>query len=188
MSHRQTRPPPAPETLADPRLLERLLLYAARRTARVAGAAVERPEDYVQRAVTLTLGGLRRQSEGVDLFAHLAGVVSSLVSHDAARGRRTGFLEDAPPGRQWPSPDPNAEDALALIAEAERQEALKDAILRALADDPLACRVARLLMEAETPPPPRALAALLGVAVDEVYRARKRLQRRIGPMLERGSP
>ena len=67
----------------DPVLLERLLVYARRRLSRVFGQRLEAAEDYVHRAIELTLSGQRRCEPDADMFRHLGAVISSLVSHDA---------------------------------------------------------------------------------------------------------
>ncbi len=180
------QPPPADSGL-DALLLERLTLYARRRVARVHGIRIESPQDYVARAVMETMSGRRTRHLGVSMFVHLAGVVSSLVSHDAelAENRTTipwpetrnadGDLAPV----EMVDQRPNAEQSLVAREAAIRQSRLALQVLNALADAPNLRRAARLIMEAPGPIPPRRLADALGCDVAEVYNMRKQLQRRL---------
>jgi len=175
------------EGALDAVLLERLTLYARRRVARVHGVRIEAPQDYVARAVMETMSGKRTRQLGVSMFVHLAGVVSSLVSHDAelAENRTTIHWPEtrSADGDVIPvdmvDDSPNAEDALVAREAAVRQSRLALQVLNALSDAPQLRRAARLIMEAPGPIPPRRLAEALGCDVGEVYNMRKQLQRRL---------
>jgi len=192
-------PSPLGDGELDALLLERLTLYARRRVARVHGVRIDTAQDYVARAVMETMSGRRTRSIGVTMFVHLAGVVSSLVSHDAelaenrttvpwpeARGVDGDLIPvDMADGRA------NAEETLVAREDGAQQSRLVVKVLGALADAPNLRRAARLIMESSGPIPPRKLAALLECDVAEVYNMRKQLQRRLaflnqpqGPMSE----
>ena len=121
------------------------------------------------------------------MFVHLAGVVSSLVSHDAelAENRTTiPWPETRTPDGDLAPVDmvdqqPNPEELLVNREAAARQERLAAQVFNALADAPQLRRAARLIMEAQGPIPPRRLAEALGCDVAEVYNMRKQLQRRL---------
>jgi len=179
--------PPPGDAALDAVLLERLTLYARRRVARVHGVRIETAQDYVGRAVMETLSGRRTRQLGVSMFVHLAGVVSSLVSHDAelAENRTTiPWPESRTPDGDLAPVDmvdqqPNAEELLVNRDTDARQARLTVQVFKALADAPKLKRAARLIMEANGPVPPRRLAAALGCDVAEVYNMRKQLQRRL---------
>lgn len=180
-------PLPPQDGGVDAMLLERLTLYARRRVARVHGVRIESAQDYVARAVMETLSGRRSRQLGVSMFVHLAGVVSSLVSHDAelSENRSTiNWPEARTADGELVSVDmvddgPNAE-AILLGREAEaRQARLAAEVFNALSDAPQLRRAARLIMEAPGAIPPRRLADALGCDVAEVYNMRKQLQRRL---------
>lgn len=178
---------PLPDVALDAVLLERLTLYARRRVARVHGVRIETAQDYVGRAVMETLSRRRTRQLGVSMFVHLAGVVSSLVSHDAelAENRTTiPWPETRTPDGDLAPVDmvdqqPNPEELLVNREAAARQERLAAQVFNALADAPQLRRAARLIMEAQGPIPPRRLAEALGCDVAEVYNMRKQLQRRL---------
>jgi hypothetical protein len=180
-------PPPLGEGTLDAVLLERLTLYARRRVARVHGVRIEPAQDYVARAVMETMSGRRTRQLGVSMFVHLAGVVSSLVSHDAELAENRATIP-------WPETrtadgdlapldmvdlSPNAEETMVAREAAARQSRLAIRVLNALADAPHLRKAARMIMEAPGPIPPRRLAEALGCDVGEVYNMRKQLQRRL---------
>lgn len=180
--------PTAVAGIDDPALLQRLALYARRRLAAMRGPRLDQPEDYVARAVLETLEGRRRRPPEIGLFQHLAGVISSLVSHDAARleNRSVTPLPDPAEGdgADLASDEPTPDAALIERQEQERQARLVVRVLQELASEPDLRRAAIIVMQADQTPRPRDLAAALGIAVDDVYNMRKRLQRRLGFLFE----
>jgi hypothetical protein len=167
----------------DPLLLERLMIYARRRLARAFGQHLEAAEDYVNRAIELTLSGKRRCDPASDMFRHLGGVISSLVSHDARSeaNRATVGWPTADGGQpvDFASDRPSAEETLVERDVQHEQNTLVVRVLDMLQDEPDLARFVRMLMAAPDLPPPRQMALRLGVQVDEIYSMRKRLQRRL---------
>jgi DNA-directed RNA polymerase specialized sigma24 family protein len=179
---------PVSPSAFDSQLLERLTLYARRRCARVTGPRIEQPADYVSRAVVETLSGRRVKPPQISMFAHMAGVISSLVSHDAetAENRTTRAWPERALGDGDSQPmdftddRPNPEEAVVEAEEAGRQQRLTMHVLKALADAPDLRRLAVLIMNAPGPIPPRQLADELGCSASDIYNMRKQLQRRLG--------
>lgn len=167
----------------DPVLLERLLVYARRRVARTFGHRVDAAEDYVHRAIELTLSGKRRCDPAADMFRHLGGVISSLVSHDAeSEANRLTVawpVDAAGQPLDLASDKPSPEDRLVGQAAGATQADLVVRVLSAVGDEPDLAAFVRLLMAAPDVPPPRQMAQRLGVPVEQIYVMRKRLQRRL---------
>lgn len=170
----------------DPLLLERLTVYAARRSRRMFGRAIETPEDYVNQAIMDTMTGARTWREGVTLFSHLCGVVSSLVSKDAQSGGNVRVDQGDASELQETLADSRRDPEATLIARAreEQSEAFVARILAELADEPELQAVVELILTHDTPPPPRALAERIGCPVNIVYQLRRRLQRRLAWLTE----
>jgi hypothetical protein len=129
--------------------------------------------------------------EGVTMFQHLAGAISSLISLDAesAANRKSApwpMVRNRDTGEQpadFASADPTPEDALAAREAEVRQQRLLARIQAVLSDDPMLLVFARAVMDADAPPSPADLASRFGWTPVEVYNMRKRLQRRLGPLL-----
>jgi hypothetical protein len=167
----------------DPVLLERLLVYARRRLSRTFGQRLEAAEDYVHRAIELTLSGKRRCDASADMFRHLGAVISSLVSHDA-ESEANRLTVTWPVGGDGNPIDvaceqPSAEERLVGQASGDEQAELVVRVLSTLSDEPDLAAFVRLLMASPALPAPREMAKRLGVPVDEIYTMRKRLQRRL---------
>ena len=172
----------------DPALLERLALYAKRRLQHMRGRMLEEPSDYVARAVIETLSGKRKRNPDVPMFNHLAGVISSLISHDAdrAENRLVGAMPERLSETGEPEPidirddAPTAEAAMIAAEASDEQRKLVMKVMQTLSDEPDLQRFAAAVMAAHTPPPPRVLADRLGKPVEEIYTLRRKLQRRLG--------
>lgn len=170
----------------DPLLLERLTVYAARRCRRMFGRAIETPEDYVNQAIMDTMTGARRWREGVTLFSHLCGVISSLVSKDAQSGGNVRIDPGDAAALQETVADTRRDPEATLIARSreDQSEAFVQRLLAELADEPELQAVVELILTHDTPPPPRDLAARIGCPVAVVYQLRRRLQRRLSRLAE----
>jgi DNA-directed RNA polymerase specialized sigma24 family protein len=165
------------------RLLPKLIRFARARTTRSGwwGAAPHRlpagvePVDFVHEAIAKLLSGERSwPSDRVALFPFLCGVISGLVSHAAK--------PMTPIAIEAPRID-HVLVAMSMAAHAQIDARLphadeRDRILEALRADPIASKMARLIIDLDLDKP-RMIAAALGVSVEEVYKARKRIQRRL---------
>ncbi|MDX2103836.1 MAG: hypothetical protein EAZ99_10695 [Alphaproteobacteria bacterium] len=181
----------APAFEFDPALLERLALYARRRLQHMRGRSLEDAADYVSRAIVETLSGTRRRNPDVPMFNHLAGVISSLISHDAERAENRlveGMPERLTDSGTYEPVDlrddaPTPEDAMIAAEASDSQRKLAMKVMQVLSDEPDLQRFAALVMAAHSPPPPRELARSLGKPVEEIYTLRRKLQRRLAFLL-----
>jgi RNA polymerase sigma factor (sigma-70 family) len=172
-------------------LLERLTLYADNRLLRLTwrglklarGGAVPggvEAADLAQEAIVDVIEGTRQYDPAAnpDFLGFLQDVVDSKVNHLAtgAENRKSrrpadSLDDDAPPldrvDRSPPPEDQVAEDELLVRLQAEAREAV--------AKDPLAKQILECLDAGVTKP--GEIAALLGISVEEIYNAQKRLAR-----------
>jgi hypothetical protein len=167
----------------DPLMIERLVLFARRRLWRMTGRGLETPEDYVHRAIELTLSGQRKRDEETAMFAHLAGVISSLISHDAA-GLANRSVTDWPTDRageplEIAASAPTPEDAMLNDSADAEQAKLIARVFEELSGEPDLASFVRLLIDSPTTVAPREIAEELHISVADVYLMRKRLQRRL---------
>lgn len=159
------------------------------------------PEDIVQMAITKTLRGTlegpgkgRRVWDGKrDLFDHLTSAVDSELSNlgngwvnqhflradssatASGEGGETRLSERTPKSVENP-------EEVALSNEVEAQsDAFVCRLLTEIGDDDLLARVVEQILDGARRP--AEIAAALGVPVDEVYKARKRLRRRVEEMM-----
>lgn len=155
------------------------------------GTRLEAPEDYVQRAIGDTLAGRRTRREGVSMFQHLAGVVSSLISTDAESAPNRGTIawpqvtggDGTSRPLDPPTDAPTPEDRVVLRQEQVWQRHLSVRVLAVLEKDPPLKAFAEFVMASDTVPTPRAIADHLGCPVEQIYAMRKKLQRRLAPLL-----
>lgn len=168
-------------------LVPRLLLLAVSRLYRMTwrGRRSEAPpgaaeaEDYVNDAISKTIGGVRIWNpDNCTLFQHLAGVIVSDVSHAATsvENRTTLAPPDNPAGDRWP-PDP-ADDA----PDQERAAAWKSEQRRLLEHldgvDPELAVMAGLMLVHDLQES-EALAKAMNVSPSEIANRRKRLKRAV---------
>ncbi len=172
----------------DPLLVERLVLFARRRLWKLTGRVLDRPEDYVHRAIELTLSGKRQRDPECPMFTHLTGIISSLVSHDveSAANRSTADWPSQATGEpidfaaELPTPE---EDIIARESE-DQQNLVLGKVFQALSGEDDLCSFVRLLIDAPEALAPRDLADALHIPVDDVYLMRKRLRRRLRFLVE----
>ncbi len=178
------------------RTLPRLLAHArARVRERFWAGVIAGPmpgglqaEDMVNIAVEKFLGGKRQWNPTFqpDLEDFLRGIIDSEISH-LAEGwenrhirpeaailgdeKEIGGLADIPGDMI------NVEEELANRQEYVRAEAFASGFIATLSDEPLLQRVAGCIVDGLCKP--AVIAAELGIEVEEIYRVRKRLQRRL---------
>lgn len=172
----------------DPLMIERLALFSRRRLWRMSGRGLDTPEDYVHRAIELTLSGQRKRDEEITMFAHLAGVISSLISHDAASATNRSVKE-------WPTDKTGEpidiaassltpEDEMIRSGAEDEQTRLIERVRHELRGEPDLASFVDLLLEAPSTVAPREIAEELRISVADVYLMRKRLQRRLQFLME----
>lgn len=165
-------------------LTRRLLLYANYRFSRhgaASGRYVNKPDDYVQEAVTALLDGRRRYSPSPEktLFAFLCGVVDSLLSHDAEKAERRGThlfignddVDDAPP-------DEYSEDRLASNDNFEEDIIVKDELAHFMGFLEPDLQTYVRLRARDTQSSAEECAATLQISVSDVRNMDRRLRRR----------
>ncbi len=177
----------APSILPDPSSLEaqwptlspRLLLYAGRLHRQALGRFANAPEavDLVHEAVTDLLTGHRVRPDGVDLFVFLCGVIRSKASNFLDRQQRLDgsarfgryVSDEAPIARRVQTPGPDGSGHL------------RDQIRALVEDDPQLVRMTELLFD-DPDLKPGDLADLMGCTANDVYSAKKRLERRVASL------
>lgn len=161
-------------------LSERLLLFCAARMRRVkwrgeaqgtAPGGVE-ATDIVLRTIRKFLEGERNWPPKLTLFQFLCGAIRSEISHLATsmENRTTVRVEKETPVQGGQTTSSTPFDFMAR--KEERQQ-----LLQSLGDDPLACNIARLIIDEELKP--SEIAEALDEPVASVYNAIKRLRRKL---------
>lgn len=145
------------------------------------------PEDIVNTAVERVFDGSRAWDEAADPAVTLRGVVDSLVSH-LVNGSENRLSRPMPTvaGDDGVERviDPAGRDAgpLEALAEDEQVAGRREAIREAVAGDPLAGQLFDCLAAGfETPAD---VAAVLGVPVEQIYTAKRRLERAVNRVLD----
>ncbi|MEK7476137.1 MAG: hypothetical protein AAB152_10980 [Candidatus Coatesbacteria bacterium] len=145
-------------------------------------------EDMVNMAVEKLMGRQRRWDpvRQPDLEDYLKGVIDSEINHLAEGWENRHVRPEAVfPGAEGekgvldgiPEEMAGVEERMAERQEHGRAEAFAAGFLASLADEPLLQRVAECIVDGLGKP--AEIAARLGIGADEIYRVRKRLQRRL---------
>jgi RNA polymerase sigma factor (sigma-70 family) len=175
-------------------LLERLTLYADNCVVRLTWRGLRRAKggavpggieaaDLAQETIVDVIEGSRRYDPAAqpDFFRFLQDVVDSKVSHLAtsAENRKSrrpeDSLDDDAPALDRVERAPPPEDQ---VAEDEALARLRRDARDAVAKDPLAKRIFECLDAGVTKP--GEIATLLGISVEEIYNAQKRMARLVG--------
>lgn len=175
-------------TLYALRKMRRLCWRGARPAERPTAPGGQGPEDLAATAIERVLDGSRAWDASADPFDHLCSVLDSLVSHLVGgwenrnvRGMPTARSDDGPerpvelPGRE---PDPSH-----AAAESEEAHQYRAAVRDAVAKDPLAAGIFDCLQAGYSTPAD--MAELLDVDVEQIYTAKRRLERAVNGVLSK---
>lgn len=146
-------------------------------------------EDIVSQAIEDVLSGQRAwdPTQHPDLFVHLQGIVDSRLSHLGASAENRRMVAEFPPslrihgvaarnGEVSCHRDASPPDALIQAEEDQLAEELLREFEHFLEDDPLLQCIVRSIVDGIDKP--AAIADHVGVTVEQVYTARRRLQRK----------
>jgi hypothetical protein len=146
-------------------------------------------EDIVSQAIEDVLSGQRAWDpiQHPDLFVHLQGIIDSRLSHLGVSAENRRMVAEFPPSRSLHGVavrdgaaschrEPSLQDALLQAEEDQLAEELLQGFAHFLADDPLLQRIVRSIVEGIDKP--AAIAVHVGATVEQVYNARRRLQRK----------
>jgi len=135
-------------------------------------------DDLVMQAFADVLAHKRTWNENYPPFDNLCWIVRSIASNQLDKEKRLSPLEldtESGPGLTLPSAQPSAAE---LYEADERQRGLIKLLLSAVGDDSLLRRLVALFMDWEVWRP-QEMATELNVGEQEIYEAKRRIQRRL---------
>lgn len=173
--------------------IARLVYYAVHKARRLSWQGVrdghlpggKEAADVVSQAIEAVLSGTRgwQPAQQPDLFAHLRGIVDSMLHHLATGAenqhvRAQPLTTDGRRDHHTDLPDPGASPAemVLQVEEARVAEAVFWGFYASVDEEPLLQHILRCLVDGVDTP--AAMAVRLGVTPRAIYNARKKLQRR----------
>jgi RNA polymerase sigma factor (sigma-70 family) len=162
-------------------ILNKVRLFAARRYHGQLNA-----DDLAMQAITDALAGKRTWNANYSPFHNLCWIVRSIAFNQLQKeGRLLSHDPDAEAGSSRAVPLLPTHPSPAEIHETnETQRSLRELLRRAVDDDSLLLRVVALYFERQVWKP-KEMAAALNVSEPEIYKAKRRIQRRLSKLLNK---